>query len=135
VDYAESASAQWLVLRPPFINAYKEMRQNCFVVAGVNDHSSLIDALTKYMDQESRVKEVVNAHEELKQQKMLVKKREEEENKAVEGLTRTDPRFECVRGKHKDNKRQRMKRQQQELQQLACVALHNEQTSPKRPRL
>jgi len=77
---------------------------------GVNDHSSLINGLNKYKDQESRLNEVVNAHEELKQKKLKVKEREEEKNKAVEGLTRTDPRFECVRGKHKDNKRQRMKR-------------------------
>jgi beta-lactam-binding protein with PASTA domain len=82
------------------------MLQDCLFVAGVNDHSSLIVALDKYKDQESRLKEVVNAHEELKQQKLKVKEREEEENKAAEGLIRTDSRIYFVRGKHKHNKRQ-----------------------------
>ncbi len=113
------------------------MLQECLVVAGVNDHSSLIIALNKYKDQELRSKEVANAHEELRQQELKVKEMKEEKNKAVEGLIRTDSRFECVRGKHKDNKRQRMKRKQQQEEQhpLPCVTLHDEHTSPKRLRL
>jgi hypothetical protein len=60
VDYDESSSPHGSVLQPPF-NAYKEVLQECFVVAGVNDHSSLIAALNKYKDQESRLNEIVNA--------------------------------------------------------------------------
>ena len=77
------------------------------------------------------------------QQKSQVEETELEKDKAVEGLIRTIPRFECVRGKrHKQNKRQRerskqklLQLQQQQPQQLSCYALHDEQTSPKRQRL
>jgi hypothetical protein len=86
------------------------MLQECLVVAVVNDHSSRIAALNKYKDQESRLNELVNAHEELKQQQLKVEEREEEKKKAVEELFRTNPRFECVRT-HKDNKRQRKRKQ------------------------
>jgi hypothetical protein len=65
-DDDESSSPHGLVLQPPF-NAYKEMLQKCLVVAGVNDHSSLIALLNKYKDQESRLNEIVSAHENLKQ--------------------------------------------------------------------
>ena len=43
-------------------------RSECRFVAEVNYHSSLIAALNKHKDQESRLNEVVNAHEKLKQQ-------------------------------------------------------------------
>ena len=67
------------------------------MVAGVDDHSSLIAALKKYMDQESRLKELVNAHEELKHQELKVKEMKEEKKKAMENFIRTNPRFDCVR--------------------------------------
>ena len=138
-DYDESSSPHGLVLHPPF-NAYKEMLQESLVIAGVKDHSSLIDALNKYKDQEARLDEVANAHEELKQQKIMVKEKEAERNKAVEGLISTDPRFECVAGKrHKLNKRQRerskQQQQQSQPQQLTCDDSDDMHTSPKCQRL
>jgi hypothetical protein len=91
------------------------MLHECLVVAGVKDRSSLIAALNKYKDQEARLHEVVNAHEELKQRKLKVKEKEVEKNKAVEGLIITDLRFECVAGKrHKLNKRHRERSKQQQ---------------------
>jgi hypothetical protein len=138
-DYDESSSPHGLVLHPPF-NAYKKMLHECLVVAGVKDHSSLIAALNKYKDQEARLDEVLNAHEELKQQKLKVKEKEVEKNKAVEGLISTDPRFECVAGKrHKLNKRRRerskQQQQQSQPQQLTCDDSDDGYTSPKRQRL
>ena len=85
----------WYYILP--YNAYKEILQEWLVVAGVNDHSSLIAALNKYKDQESRLKEVVSAHEKLRQQELKVKEMKEEKNKAAEGLIRKDPRFEFSR--------------------------------------
>jgi len=61
-DYDKSSSPHGLVVRPPF-NAYKEILQERCVVAGVNDHISLIVALNKYKDQESRLNKIVNARE------------------------------------------------------------------------
>jgi hypothetical protein len=86
--------------------------------------------LNKYKGQESRLKEVVNADEELKQQDNEVKERRAKMNSAVEKIIGTDSRLECV-CKHNDNTRQRKRRKQH----LACGALHDEQTSPKRHRL
>ncbi len=61
------------------------MLQKCLVVAGVNDHSSLFVAFNNYKDQESRLKEVVDADEELKQQELARGEGEEgEKNIAVE---------------------------------------------------
>jgi hypothetical protein len=137
-DYDESSSPHCLVLHPPS-SAYKEMLQECLVVAGVEDHSSLIAALNNYKDQEARLDEVVNAHEELKQQKIKVKEMEFEKKKTVEGLISTDSRFGCVRaGKHhKLNKRQRerSKQQQSQPEQLTCDGSDDGHTSPKRQRL
>ena len=137
-DYDESSSPHGLVLHPPS-NAYKEMLQECLVVAGVEDHSSLIAALNKYKDQEARLDEVVNAHEVLTQQKIKVKEMEFEKKKTVEGLISTDSRFESVRaGKHhKLNKRQRERSKQQQSQpkQLTCDGSDDGHTSPKRQRL
>ena len=76
------------------------------------------------------MKELVDAHEELKQQKLKVKERIRADNKAVEELIRTDLRIECVR-KHKDKTRQMKRKQQlQQQQQLACDDLDEEHTSP-----
>ncbi len=138
-DYDESSSPDDLVLHPPF-DACKEMLQECLVLAEVKDHSSLIDALKKYKDQEARLNEVVNAHEELKQQKLKVKEKEVARNKAVEGLISTDSRFEIVAGKkHKFNKRQRERSKQQQEQsqpqQLTCDDSDDMHTSPRCQRL
>ena len=81
------------------------MLQECLVVAGVKDHSSLIAALHKYKDQEARLNEIVNAHEELKQQKLKVEEKKTVKNKAMEGLISTDSRFEIVAGKKHKQKR------------------------------
>jgi len=43
------------------------------------------------------LKEVVSAHEKLRQQELKVKEMKEEKNKAAEGLIRKDPRFEFSR--------------------------------------
>jgi hypothetical protein len=82
-DYDEWSSPRGSVLHHHF-KAYKEMLQEYLVVAGVNDHSSLIAALNKYKNQESRLKEVVNADEKLKQQELEVKERRAMKNRAVE---------------------------------------------------
>jgi hypothetical protein len=84
--------------------------------------------------------EVVNAHEELKQQKLKVWEKEVEKNKAVEGLISTDPRFGCVAGKrHKLNKRQRERskqhQQQSQPQQLTFYDSDGMHTSTKCQRL
>ena len=72
--------------------------------------------------------EVVNAHEELKQQKLKVKEMEVEKTKAVEGLISAYSRFGCVRAgkKHMLTKRQRerskqQQQQQSQPQQLTCI--------------
>ena len=85
------------------------MLQECLVVAGVDDHSSLTIALNKYKNQELRLEEVANADEELTEHQLKQKDLKEKKKQAVEGLIRTDSRFGCVRNKHKDNKRQRWK--------------------------
>jgi hypothetical protein len=116
-DYDESSSPHALILQPP-LNAYKKMLQECLVVAGVKDHSSLIAALIKYKDLETRLDVVVRAHEKLKQQKLKVKETKQEKHKAAEVLIRTHLDLECLSGKmHKKNTRQREQSKQQQLQQ------------------
>jgi hypothetical protein len=94
--YDESSLSHGLELHPLF-KTYKELLRECLVVTRVDDQSSLIAALNKYKDQESRLKEFVNADEELKPQDLEVKERRAKKNRAVEEFLETDPRLECVR--------------------------------------
>jgi len=98
-----------LVLHLPF-KAYKEILQECLVVAGVDEQVRLLPHLISTRTKNrGYLKEVVNVDEELKQQELEVKERRAKKNRAVENFLRTDPRLECVR-KHRDKKRQRKRR-------------------------
>ena len=113
----ESSSPHSLALHP--FNPYKQMLQECLVVAGVDDHSSLIIALKKYKNQDLRLEEVAYADEELTEHQLKEKELKEKKKQAMEGLISTNPRFGCVRNKHKDNKRQRWKKKKKKTTPVA----------------